>query len=181
MEADVDAIEDNLTLLGKEHGVNGTFANFVSESGALEFFTFATTGSPKKISRLLADITGYAPLPPIFSLGFHFSKWDATSAQIVMERNELFSTYQFQVDVLWQDIDHTTDKKYFAFDELRYPPQEVESLNLAVEADKRRLVVITDPHIKVHEDYPVYFNGTFYEKESYGDPWSIGPISKGKR
>ena len=91
VEADGDSIEDNLAFLGKEKGISGTFTNFVSESGALEFLTFATTGPPKKLSRLLADITGYAPLPPIFSLGFHFSKWDEISAKTIIQWNKDFT------------------------------------------------------------------------------------------
>lgn len=96
-----DGLAGESAVVSGEGSTKGTFANFVSESGTLEFFTFATTGSPKKLSKLLADISGYAPLPPIFSLGFHFSKWDATSARILMGRNEMFNSNQYQVDVLW--------------------------------------------------------------------------------
>jgi alpha-glucosidase (family GH31 glycosyl hydrolase) len=48
----------------------------------MEFFLFGTSvnnGGPKLISKMLADITGYAPLPPYFSLGFHYSKWESLS------------------------------------------------------------------------------------------------------
>ena len=153
--------------------VAGTFSNFVSESGVIEFFTFGSTSSPKRVTKLLADLTGYAPLPPIFALGYHYSKWDATSAQILMERNELFNANKYQVDVLWQDIEHTNKKQYFEFDESLYPAGSIGALNIAIELDQRRLVVITDPHIRMHEDYPVYYNGSHYERESYGDPWIV--------
>ena len=145
----------------------------MSESGTLEFFTFGSSSSPKRVSKILADLTGYAPLPPIFALGYHYSKWDATSAHILMERNELFNANRYQVDVLWQDIEHTNKKQYFEFDESLYSRSSIESLNIAIEMDQRRLVVITDPHIRAHEDYPVYRNGSYFEAESYGDPWVV--------
>lgn len=34
-------------------------------------------------------------------------------------------------------------------------------------------MVITDPHIRVNNDYAVYYNGTYYETASYGDPWIV--------
>ena len=85
------------------------------------------------------------------------------------------------MDVLWQDIDHTANKEYFAFDESRYSSEDLDSLSLAIEADQRRLVVITDPHIRAHPEYAVYTNGTYYEADTYGDPWTVGPASKAKR
>jgi hypothetical protein len=35
----------------------------------------------------MALITGFAPLPPIETLGFHFSKYAEVSADIIMERD----------------------------------------------------------------------------------------------
>ena len=54
-------------------------SSFVSESGQLDVVMFAAS-SPKQLLTKLAQITGFAPLPPIYSLGFHFSKYDETSA-----------------------------------------------------------------------------------------------------
>ena len=48
----------------------------------MEFFIVAAStdrGGPKTIMRILADITGYAPIPPYYSLGFHYSKWEEIS------------------------------------------------------------------------------------------------------
>lgn len=38
---------------------NNSHVSFVSESGTLEFFAFATTLGPQRTQRMLADITGY--------------------------------------------------------------------------------------------------------------------------
>lgn len=53
---------------------------FMTESGALEMFIFATSKGPKHIMRQVAKITGFPMLPPFYSLGFHYSKWEETSA-----------------------------------------------------------------------------------------------------
>ena len=65
----------------------GSITTFTSQSGALEFFVFASTVNTSKITNRvknvnadLGTITGYAPLPLISHLGFHFCKWAPVSA-----------------------------------------------------------------------------------------------------
>ena len=57
------------------------------------------------MSQNLSTVTGFAPLPPINTLGFHFSKYDRVSADIIMDRNRRFTEDEFPVDVLVMDIE----------------------------------------------------------------------------
>ena len=76
---------------------DGSIITFSSESGALEFFVFASTVSKetlttntnrvKKVNKDLATISGFAPMPMIQTLGFHFCKWANVSAEMLMQRN----------------------------------------------------------------------------------------------
>lgn len=59
------------------------FTNFVSESGVLELFVFASD-SPKTQLERLTQISGHANLPPIEALGYHFSKYAEVSADIMI-------------------------------------------------------------------------------------------------
>ena len=55
-------------------------------------------------------------LPPFFSLGFHYSKWeDSTSAQRIRSYNDEFENAGIPVDVLWMDLPYTNDRMYFTF------------------------------------------------------------------
>ena len=45
-------------------------------------------------------------MPPLHSLGYHFSKYEETSAEIMMQRNADFNTYRYPVDVFWMDINY---------------------------------------------------------------------------
>jgi alpha-glucosidase (family GH31 glycosyl hydrolase) len=81
-------------ILNAAHeGVNGTFSSFVSSGGSLEFFVWASRQSPKTVQSNVNTITGYPSMPPAFSLGFHFSKWNAISidAKTMIERNFNFT------------------------------------------------------------------------------------------
>ena len=72
-----------------DHPLGGKRANFILESGVLEFFIFASH-NPKAQMKKLATITGFPRLPPWWSLGFHYSKWEETSAERVMELDSKF-------------------------------------------------------------------------------------------
>jgi alpha 1,3-glucosidase len=123
-------IDDAVDSSKEYKNLGGTYASFLSESGTLEFFIFGSGISPHNVQRSLADITGYASMPPAFSLGFHFSKWDVSnSADKVITRNRKFSEHGFPVDVLWIDIDHTDGKRYFKFNQREFPLSQVEVLN----------------------------------------------------
>jgi len=71
---------------------------------------------------MLSTITGFAVLPPIFSLGFHYCKWESqTSADRIMEWNNKFEESKIPVDVFWMDIPYTDGNKYFVFNPQKFP------------------------------------------------------------
>lgn len=99
--------------LDKVNDKNGTMVTFSSEANSLEFFMFTNgvktqrmqTNRVKQANKDLATISGFAPLPLVHTLGYHFCKWNSVSADILMDRNQNFTKYGFPVDVLWSDIE----------------------------------------------------------------------------
>ncbi|EGT43911.1 CBN-AAGR-4 protein [Caenorhabditis brenneri] len=126
---------------------------FYSESGVIDIFI--TLGpQPNDIYRQLAALTGVTPLPPIFALGYHQSRWNYKDQKDVKEVHEGFVKNEIPLDVLWLDIEHTDQKAYFTFDKdaFAHPEEMVKDL-----ADKgRKLVTIVDPHIKKDSKYYIY-------------------------
>ena len=92
----------------------------------MEFATLTPGASPKKLALLISLLSGFAPLPPIHSLGFHFSKWESISADLLMERSTKFTNYNLPVDTLWEDIEHTSERKYFTFNPKQFPESKLE-------------------------------------------------------
>lgn len=141
------------------------------ESGALEFFVFASAFDNgdfnrfKKVQYDLQTVTGFAPLPPINYLGFHFCKWDWVDADRMIDRNQKFSQYNVPIDVLWMDIEwaqfnsEEEGYEYFLFNPQNFTAEKVTTMNQQIEAAGRGMVVIVDPHIKVSDAYNVYAQG----------------------
>ena len=58
------------------------------------------------------------------------------------------------LDCIWLDIDYADGKQYFVWDKKQFPsPHDMLSL---IKKQKRRLVTIVDPHVKVDESYFLY-------------------------
>lgn len=137
----------------------GTHASFTSQGGALEFFTFGSAVSPKVSQKSLSEMSGYAPVPPLTHLGFHYCKWEYNTAQMLIERNQNFTKFGFPVDVLWSDIEYSENKQYFVFNQTVWPQTAINRLNNEIEQQGRKMVLIEDCHISTNESYPVYQNG----------------------
>jgi alpha 1,3-glucosidase len=70
---------------------------------------------------MLATITGFPAMPPYYSLGIHYSKWEADiTANTIMNYNEKFEDNEFPVDVFWLDIGYSSESRYFTFDQRRF-------------------------------------------------------------
>ena len=95
----------------------GKTITYSSEANSLEFFMISSAYSSdsngasnstqtrvKLLSKDLATVTGFTPLPLQYILGFHFCKWAPISADMMMQRDTNFTMYGFPVDVLWSDI-----------------------------------------------------------------------------
>ena len=131
---------------GDEH----MMVTFASESGVIEFFMMGTTQSPKKILKDVTTITGHAVLPPIYALGYHFSKYADVSADIMLERDADFEGYGFPVDVYWMDILYSKNYEYFVFDEQKFPPRRLHQMNEQVNRSHQTIAIAssnerTDP------------------------------------
>ena len=57
------------------------------------------------------------------------------------------------------DIFHTEQFKYFTFANLSFAPADVEMLERYCVSTLRKLVRITDPHVKMDADYGVFTAG----------------------
>ncbi|XP_034349953.1 neutral alpha-glucosidase C isoform X1 [Arvicanthis niloticus] len=150
-------VEYTLTQMGsaaaKQKVRCRTDVHWMSESGIIDVFLL-TGPTPADVFKQYSYITGTQAMPPLFSLGYHQCRWNYEDEQDVKAVDAGFDEHDIPYDVMWLDIEHTEDKKYFTWDKKRFAnPKRMQEL---LRSKKRKLVVISDPHIKVDPDYTIY-------------------------
>ncbi|KAG2067925.1 glycoside hydrolase family 31 protein [Suillus decipiens] len=131
----------------------GVQTHWISESGILDVFLLPGP-TPTDVFTQYAHLTGTAPLPAHWSLGYHQCRWNYVSSDDVRGVQNRFDEEDFPVDVFWLDIEYAEDHRYFMWNKKTFP-DPVEMIK-DVEAVERKMVIIIDPHLKRANDYPVY-------------------------
>ncbi|XP_039088662.1 neutral alpha-glucosidase C isoform X3 [Hyaena hyaena] len=168
------AVKYTLTHMGpvaaKQKVLSRTDVHWMSESGIIDVFLL-TGPTPFDIFKQYSYLTGTQAMPPLFSLGYHQCRWNYEDEQDVKAVDAGFDEHDIPYDVMWLDIEHTEGKRYFTWDKKRFPnPKRMQEL---LKNKKRKLVVISDPHIKIDPDYSVYAEakeqGFFVQNHEGGD------------
>ncbi|KAF5288677.1 hypothetical protein FQA39_LY15319 [Lamprigera yunnana] len=159
------------TWIDLEISPNKVDAFFMSESGVLEMFILTGPTLPRTVMQY-TKLTGTAPLPQYFTLGYHQSRYSYMTQQEVLDVVLNLDISDMPVDAMWLDIDYTEEKKYFTWDKVRFPnPQDLID---TLKETNRKLVAIIDPHIKVDDEYMVHQTAkesNYYINNSDGTPF----------
>jgi len=168
------AVKYTLTQMGplaaKQKVRCRTDVHWMSESGIIDVFLL-TGPTPSDVFKQYSYLTGTQAMPPLFSLGYHQCRWNYEDEQDVKEVDAGFDEHDIPYDVMWLDIEHTEGKRYFTWDKKRFPnPKRMQEL---LRSKNRKLVVISDPHIKIDPNYSVYVKakeqGFFVRNHEGGD------------
>ncbi|KAG1774092.1 glycoside hydrolase family 31 protein [Suillus placidus] len=131
----------------------GVETHWISESGILDVFLLPGP-TPTDVFAQYAHLTGTAPLPAHWSIGYHQCRWNYVSSDDIRGVQNRFDEEDFPVDVFWLDIEYAEDHRYFMWNKKTFP--DPVEMTRDVEAVGRKMVVIVDPHLKRANDYPVY-------------------------
>ena len=130
-------------------------SHWMAESGIIDMFIFAGP-TQQDIFNAYTKLTGRPQLPQEFALGHHSCRWNYNDEKDCLDVDFGFDEYEIPYDVLWLDIEHTNGKRYFTFDEIKFP--NPEKLQKTLAAKGRKMVTIIDPHIKKDSSYSVSKN-----------------------
>ncbi|KAF9950152.1 hypothetical protein BGZ70_001487, partial [Mortierella alpina] len=146
-----------------------TKTHWISEAGVLDLFVFLGP-TQRDIFRQYSSLVGTTALPQAFSIAYHQCRWNYNNQQDVAEVDAGFDEHDIPYDVLWLDIEHTNGKRYFTWDDAKFPnPTDMQQ---SLGAKGRKMVTIIDPHIKKDGDYHVSKEGAeldVYIKNKDGD------------
>ncbi|CAF3788669.1 unnamed protein product [Rotaria sordida] len=127
--------------------------HWMFETGIFDGFFFMGP-TPNDIFKQYKAITGSTPLPPLWAIAYHQCRWNYNDEDDVRSVNNGFEQHQIPLDVIWLDIEHTNGKRYFTWDTSKFSDPEKLQDDLAIYG--RKMVTITDPHIKKDDGYHIY-------------------------
>jgi len=127
-----------------------------TESGGVDVTIFPGP-RPADVLRRLSARVGRCPLPPLWSLGHHQSRWSYASEAEVRALAAEIRRRGIPTDAIHLDIDYMDGYRVFTWSPRRFP--DPKAMHSALAARGLRTVAIVDPGIKVDPEYPVYREG----------------------
>jgi alpha-glucosidase len=153
-----------------------TSIGYYAQGGELRFYVFYGP-SIKKVLKKYTTLTGRAPLPPKWALGYQQSRWTYYPAQELYRLENEFRTRHIPLDVLYLDIGYMRGYRVFTWNKNLFPhPQKMMS---KLKKDGIKVATIIDPGIKKDSTYKIYNEGlkknayvTYPDGSTYiGDVW----------
>lgn len=135
---------------------NARELTFEAEGGELCYYLFAGPDTRRVLGRY-TELTGRIPLPPLWALGYHQSRFSYDSQEKVLKLAEEFRERHIPCDALYLDIHYMDGFRVFTWDKTRFPDPRAmcERLHHA----GFHVVAIVDPGICIDPDYAVYQDG----------------------
>lgn len=152
--------------LGKE---SEDYYSFSAEEGNLDYYFIAGSNMADVVGGY-TYLTGTTPLPQLWTLGYHQSRWSYESKEVVKELADKFRKLDIPCDCIHLDIDYMEAYKVFTWSEERFP--DAKSLVEDLSQQGFKLVTIIDPGVKVEKGYSIYEEGVqngYFAKDPQGD------------
>ena len=154
-------------------------AIYTADDGEMRYYFFYGP-EPDHVMERYTELTGRLPLPPMWALGYHQSRWSYCPAQRVREVARLFREHQIPCDVLHLDIHYMDGYRCFTWDAHRFP--DPASLIEELHQQGFKVVLLIDCGIKADSKYHVCAAGLAEEMFcSYPDGTvAAGPVWPGE-
>ncbi len=129
---------------------------FGSEGGNLEFYFFAGDNM-KEIIAEYTSLTGRMPLPQLWTLGYHQSRWGYETEEEIRYIAENLRSHDIPCDSIHFDIDYMDGYRVFTWNKETYKDSKQALADLTAMGFKP--VAIIDPGVKKEDGYYVYDEG----------------------
>lgn len=110
--------------------------------------------TPQIVVEKLAELTGYPFMPPMWSVGYHQSKYSYFPQQNVLDIANEFRSRQIPGEVIWMDIDYMNGFRNFTFNGGAFP--NPAQLNSDLDAIGFQAVWMANCGIKVDGGYDAF-------------------------
>jgi alpha-glucosidase len=118
---------------------------------AFDVYLFASA-EPKRVLEAYTALTGRTPLPPLWALGHHQSRYGYKSEEEVRGVVARLQKDKIPVDAVWLDIDYQADNAPFTVNAKAFPT--FGKMVADFKAKGVQTIVITDLHVKSYQGLP---------------------------
>ncbi len=125
-------------------------------TGGLDLMIFPGPLLRDVVERFTSRV-GRSPLPPLWALGHHQSRYSYANERQVRELAAEIRSRRIPTDVVHLDIDYMDGFRVFTWDPKRFA--DPAALTKELREQGLRVVTIVDPGVKVDPDYAVYRSG----------------------
>jgi len=129
---------------------------FEAESGELRYYLFAGADVKSVLGRY-TELTGRIKLPPLWSLGYHQSRFSYESEDVVVKMAKAFREHGIPCDVIYLDIHYMDAFRVFTWDSRRF--SRFRQMINVLHQQGFKVVVVVDPSVKVEPQYSAYQSG----------------------
>ncbi len=129
---------------------------FGADGGVMDYY-FIMGESALDTLRTYTRLTGLPPMPPLWALGYHQSKWSYYPAAEVEKLAETFRNKRIPCDAIHLDIHHMNQYQSLTWDRELFP--DPPGLIQKLEDEGFKVVTIVDPGIKINPDNFVWRSG----------------------
>lgn len=128
------------------------------QQGNLDYYLIAGDSMPEIVTGY-TYLTGTAPLPQKWTLGYHQCRWGYRTEEEVRSIAGNMRKYGIPCDVIHLDIDYMEDYKVFTWNSNKDRYTDPEKMIEDLKEDGFKIVTIIDPGVKLEEGYEVYDTG----------------------
>jgi alpha-glucosidase len=114
--------------------------------------------SLRELTQKLQSLVGKTPRPPIWSLGYHQSRWGYAGHDDLVRLDHELEKHEIPCSGLWLDIDYLDGYRVFQCDPKSFP-EGIHKTKEVLKRNGRRIVPIIDPGVKFEPGYRVYDDG----------------------
>lgn len=154
--------------MGKE---NKKYFYFAANEGNLSYY-FMYGPKVKEVLGEYTYLTGTTPLPQLWTLGYHQSRWSYFDEKKVTEIAENFRKKDIPCDTIHLDIDYMDGYRVFTWGKDKFP--EPEKMLGKLKDEGFKIVTIIDPGVKKDKGYFMYDQGIengYFATEKDGIPY----------
>ena len=135
---------------------------FGADGGQMDYYFIAGDDALDTVATY-TRITGLPPMPPLWALGYHQSKWSYYPESSVMQLAHQFRKRKIPCDAIHLDIHHMEDYQSLTWSQEHFP--DPAGMVQRLGEDGFKVVTIADPGIKINPDNFVWRSG--FERNVY--------------